>query len=199
MTLTGGHGGDPDRRTLRIRNSILQQGNRGTGHPGAPVPASDQARMIAQRQLDGSALLPQLPTVSPLSVGTAGAPQAGQGGQGVARTPLPATRTHVPLGPAAALSHQLPNHRSKARRAGTNQSPGAERKGKRPAGAREAEFNPQPGRPETAARARGEQRGFCAGPARERGGGGRRARPPRRTERPLFPRTKGTVAHGGGR
>lgn len=62
----------------------------------------------------------------------------------------------------------------------------------------EAGFNPLPGCPETSAPARDEQRGFCAGPARERGGGGRRARSPHRTDRPLFPRTKGTAARGGG-
>lgn len=134
----------------------------------------------------------------------------GTGRAGSSRDPAPSERglTYRQVQLKRALSHQLPKHRSKARRAGKKQSPGVERKGKRkqgksrkkrPVGARSrrqgltlspAALKPQLRRgANNAASVRGRHASAEAG--------GRRARPPHRTDRPLFPRTKGTTARGG--
>lgn len=55
----------------------------------------------------------------------------------------------------------------------------------------EAGFNPQPGCPETSAPARDEQRSFCAGPARERRGGGEACEAPALHRPALVPPYKG--------
>ena len=55
----------------------------------------------------------------------------------------------------------------------------------------ETGFNPQPRCPETSAPARGEQRSFCAGPARKHGGGGEACEVPAPHRPALVPPYKG--------